>query len=423
MHETSFPLKPIDNRDDLFYPDLELNISKVLPTALSLLGKKFPKTRLLNECLSSKKGWNSIQKSKISNVVLIVLDALGFEHFMRYSRIMKAKFKTNGIALCSVFPTITSTCITSINLGQMPVNHGIVGQKIRFNEIDNIVDTLTMRTKQMIQGDIHSLGINVQSWLWSDFISLEQDKIENLQLIEKDIANKGLSHLTRENQNAIGYYSHIDCFAAAKRILEHPREKKLFLNIYIGSIDSISHRYTTESQELEDEIENVEQLLFTMFERIDPKIAAETAVFITADHGQENLTEEQKIIVTPEEETYLSTILKTRGRSGRVIHLYSKDGKKEEVLHWFKEKVAAKGIVISSEEYSKYMGKGADDSKVIERIGDVQVILGKNASLFFGHSGNYDQEYNLALNATHGSLSRNELVVPLLFGTIEDLLK
>ena len=89
MLENSFPLKSIDNRDDLFYPDLELNISKVLPTALSLLGKNFPKTRLLNEYLNSKKGWNIIQKSKITNVILIVLDALGFEHFMRYSMIMK----------------------------------------------------------------------------------------------------------------------------------------------------------------------------------------------------------------------------------------------------------------------------------------------------------------------------------------------
>ncbi|NHJ03259.1 MAG: PglZ domain-containing protein [Candidatus Heimdallarchaeota archaeon] len=423
MHENSFPLKSINNRDDLFYPDLELNISKVLPTALSVLGKNFPKTRLLNKYLNSKKGWDSIQKSEISNVVFIVLDALGFEHFMRYSKILKLKFKTNGIALCSVFPTITSTCMTTINLGQMPVNHGIVGQKIRFNEIDNIVDTLTMRTKQMNQGDIHSFGINVQRWLWSDFISLDHDKFEDLQLIEKDIANKGLSHLTRENQNAIGYYSHIDCFAAAKRILEHPREKKLFLNIYISSIDSISHRYTTESQELEDEIENIERLLFKMFERIDPKIATKTAVFITADHGQENLTEEQKIIITEKDEDYLSTILTTRGRSGRVIHLFVKDGKKKEVVSWFKDKIGKKGIIITSEEYPKFFGKGANNEKVIQRIGEVQIILGKNASIFFGHSGDYDQEYNLALNATHGSLSRNELVVPLLFGTIEDLLK
>ena len=68
------------------------------------------------------------------------------------------------------------------------------------------------------------------------------------------------------------------------------------------------------------------------------------------------------------------------------------------------------------------MGKSANDPRVIERMGDVQLILGKNASIFFGHSGNFDNVYNLGLNATHGSLSRDELVVPLVISSVNDLL-
>ena len=423
MQKKSFDLNPIPNRTDLFYPDLENNISKIVPTALTLLGKKFPKTKILDNYLVDKKGWSKLKKAKITNVLLIVLDALGFEQFKQYSKILKHKFETNGIELSSVFPTITSTCMTSINLGQMPLKHGIVGQKINFKEIGNVVDTLTMRTKEMQIGTLPSFGVRVQEWLWSDFITFDGDEVENLQLIEYNIANKGLSFLIRENQNAIGYYSHIDCFAAAKRILEHPRETKLFLSIYVSSIDSITHRYTTESQELEDEIQNLENLLFTMFKRLPDEIIDNTAVFITADHGQENVTEDQEIVITSEEEHYLSTILKTRGRSGRVLHLFTKDGMREEAVKWFKEKIGEKGIVITPEDYSKFLGKGANNEKVIERMGDVQIILGKNASIYFGHTGNYDPIYHLGLNATHGSLSRDELIVPLIFGTIRDLLE
>ena len=423
MQKKSLPLIPIPNRNDLFYPNLENNISKILPTALSLLGKKFPKIKTLDKYLSEKKGWNKLKETKITNVLFIVFDALGFEQFKQYSKILKQKFETNGIELSSVFPTITSTCMTSINLGEMPIKHGIVGQKIHFEEIGNVVDTLTMRTKEMQIGALPSYGVRVEKWLWSDFITFDENEVENRQLIEHNIANKGLSFLTRENQNAIGYYSHIDCFAAAKRILEHPREKKLFLSIYVSSIDSITHRYTTKSQELEDEIQNLETLLLTMFQRLPAEIMDTTAVFITADHGQENVTEEQEIVITSEEERYLLTILKTKGRSGRVLHLFSKDGKREDVVNWFKEKIGEKGIIITPEDYPKFLGKGANNKKVIERMGDVQVILGKNASIYFGHTGNFDPIYHLDLNATHGSLSRDELLVPLIFGTIRDLLE
>ena len=68
------------------------------------------------------------------------------------------------------------------------------------------------------------------------------------------------------------------------------------------------------------------------------------------------------------------------------------------------------------------MGKGADSQRVIERIGDIQIILGNNAAIFFGHSGEYDPDYHLGLNATHGSLSADELSVPLLLGRVDDLL-
>jgi len=54
LDETAFPLKPLPDRDDLYYPDLDLNISKVVPTALSLLGMDFAQSKILNKYLEQK---------------------------------------------------------------------------------------------------------------------------------------------------------------------------------------------------------------------------------------------------------------------------------------------------------------------------------------------------------------------------------
>ncbi|MCK5046759.1 MAG: hypothetical protein KAS22_09280, partial [Candidatus Heimdallarchaeota archaeon] len=85
-------------------------------------------------------------------------------------------------------------------------------------------------------------------------------------------------------------------------------------------------------------------------------------------------------------------------------------------------KIGDKGVIITPKEYHKFLGKGANTQKIIDRLGDVQVVLGKNASIYFGHSGNYDPVYNLGQNATHGSLSKDELLVPLIVARVDDLL-
>ena len=420
--DTSLELLPIENRADLFYPDLNKNISRVTPTALSLLGLKYPKQKTLGGFLQNNVGWQILEESEIDNVLVFVIDALGYHQFMKYSKLMKKKFTTNGIELSSVYPTITSTAMVSIHLGEMPINHGIVGQRIRFAEIDNVVDTLTLRTEQLAFGDLEQYGINAKNWLWCENPIPSDSNIDRIHLIESHITKSGLSHFINENVRTFGYSSHIDNFAAAKKILETPSDNRRFLILYTASVDSITHRYTTNSYVLKDEVQNIESHFFRMLKGLDPKVAKKTAVFITADHGQENLHQKNKISISYEEEDELKDLLKTRGRSGRVMHLFSKEGKHDETIDWFKEKIGDKGIIITPKDYHKFMGKGANSQRVIDRIGDIQIILGKNAAMFVGHSGEYDPDYHLGLNATHGSLSLDELSVPLLLGRADDLL-
>ncbi|MBD3191704.1 MAG: hypothetical protein GF308_13735 [Candidatus Heimdallarchaeota archaeon] len=425
FNEKSFPLQSIDNRDDLFYPNLDLNISKIKPTALSLLDKKFSEKRMLTRHLKNKEGWKKLQEKSIENILVLILDALGLQEFMRYSQKIKAIANSNCLPLCSVFPTITSSCLATIHLGEMPINHGILGQKIHFREIGNIVDTLSLLALNSNGHSLTSAGVNVKNWLWCDFPLGEESEIMHVQLIEDYLVNKGLSKFIHEKDCAIGYASHVDCFAAAKRILEKEdkKQKKKLLDIYVGSTDAISHRYTPNSKELSWEVENIEKIFLQMLARLDPTVAEKTAVFIVADHGQEPLLDEKKITVSRDEQSEdLDSLLAARGRSGRVIHLFSKEGKREELVSWFEEKLGNAGIVLTPEAYPKLLGRKANNKQVIERLGDVQIILGRNASLFFGHSGNFDPIFNLGLNATHGSLSRNELIVPFVFSTVDDLI-
>ncbi|NHJ40892.1 MAG: alkaline phosphatase family protein [Asgard group archaeon] len=422
MPNNEISLRPIQGRKDLFYPDLDINISKIMPTMLRLFNYKFQKTQTFSQEIDNKENWKELSENKIKNILFVTIDALGYYQFKKFSTLLKEKFEKYGLVISSVYPTITSTCITTLKYGEMPINHGIVGHKINVPEIDNIVDTLTLRSKNSLIS-LPYAGVNVKHWVWTDLPHKDDQNLHYHSLIENHITNSGLSYLVYEKQDSIGYSSNVDCFAAAQRILETNDGKNRLIDLYIGSIDHIQHRYTNDSPVLKQELKTIEQSLFWMLKQLTPKIATETAIVITADHGQENITSENKIIVSPEEEEELNNLIRARGRSGRVIHLYAKENKQEEVVDWFTDKINEKGIVLTPKDYPKLMGKGANTPKIVERLGDIQVILGDKASMFFGHSGEYDSTYGLGLNATHGSLSKDELLVPLLIGRVSDFIE
>ncbi|NHJ49549.1 MAG: alkaline phosphatase family protein [Asgard group archaeon] len=421
--ENYMVLKPFKDRNDLYYPDLNRNISKVLPTALTLLDYKFPKSKTLSQELSSLEGWQKSKEGNVKNILLITIDALGYQQFMDYSKLLKEKSQSHSLCISSVFPTITSTCISTLKYGEMPIQHGIVGHRINFAEIGNVVDTLTLRARNSV-ATLPQAGVKVKDWIWSDFpFCSSKSDLSYYRLNEDHIVNSGLSHIVSENLYAIGHSSSVDCFGAAQKILETNEPSKKIVDAYVGSVDHVTHRYTTKSEILKEEIRILEQVLFNMMRRLAPKVAEETVVIITADHGQENLIKENKIVISQDEEEKLASLIRNRGRSGRVIHLYSKEGKQDKVIEFFEKKVGEKGVILTPKDYPSLMGKGADEKKVVDRLGDVQVVLGKGASMFFGHSGEYDPEFNLGLNATHGSLSKNELLVPLIIGRISDIIK
>jgi hypothetical protein len=405
-------------REDLFYPDLQRNIAQIAPTALTLLKKKFPLERTLLPHLAEKSGWQQLASQKISKVIYIILDAIGSEQFYDHANVFKKRFSTNGLVVSSVYPTITSTCIPSLQLGQMPVKHGILGHKIYFKEINNIVNTLNLYAYGNRGCNLTKAGVDVRPWQWSEELINTKDNIIDVRLIENEIANKGLSLFLTNEEPYIGYSSHVDCFACTERILEKNRNNKLFLNIYIGSTDSIAHRFTPSSDILSEEIQNIESLLLRLFQRLDPEIAKETAFIITSDHGQETIKEERKIIVSEEEREELDRYIHFYGRSGRIIHFYTKKEKQEDFIQWLEKKIDSKGVIATPKDYPLLLGPGSHQKEVLNRLGEVQLILGAESAIYFGHSGNFDLTYDLDLNATHGSLTKSELLVPFFFDRV-----
>jgi hypothetical protein len=76
-------------------------------------------------------GWLPSPARAAAQVVLLVLDGLGWDQLQARRDLVPTLAAMAGGPITSVAPTTTATALTSIALGQPPASHGIVGYRLR----------------------------------------------------------------------------------------------------------------------------------------------------------------------------------------------------------------------------------------------------------------------------------------------------
>ena len=98
-----------------------------------------------------------------SQVVLLVLDGLGWEQLRDRPDVAPTLGAMAGGPITSVAPTTTATALTSIVVGRAPADHGIVGYRLR------------------VDGPDHDLVLNVLRWRTALGDARETVRPESLQ--------------------------------------------------------------------------------------------------------------------------------------------------------------------------------------------------------------------------------------------------
>ncbi len=76
-------------------------------------------------------GWLPAPVHGASQVVLLVLDGLGWEQLQRFGAAAPTLASASGGPITSVAPTTTATALTSLTTGVSPSVHGVVGYRLR----------------------------------------------------------------------------------------------------------------------------------------------------------------------------------------------------------------------------------------------------------------------------------------------------
>ncbi|MBS7247941.1 MAG: alkaline phosphatase family protein [Candidatus Jordarchaeales archaeon] len=410
---------------ELYRPNYKQNIFSVIPTALKILGAEPDRTNLL----SNRKFKRHLEEAccfDVDKIVCIIIDSVGVKQFSFFEKMNSAWDSLGKPALSSVFPTVTSSAIVSIHFGLPPERHGIVGHKVWFQQLGTVVDTLKMASIKAPSTDrLVRSGIDVRVLLLENnlYRTLNDTGIVHFELMPSSIAKIGLSHVLGVEDTTLEFENLVDAFSTLRSILNKYAERKALINLYFDMTDVISHKYGPLSEEYRLTAHHIEEVFSHFLKHLNDN---KVAFMFFSDHGQEEISKEKITNVLEEEAGSVAQYLKSPpGRSGRVVHFYVKDGKEDDVRGWVKEKVGENGLLMDFDEACRVFSlkpKGKFRSEIKSRMGDLLLVMNAGAELRFQRKEEKEKLIEEEWRGSHGSMTSNELLVPLLAAR-SDILK
>ena len=364
--------------DQPIFPDYSgANVRAIVPT-------------LLAPNRSADRAWMPAPVRDVRQVVVLVLDGLGWEQFGQFREHMPTLATFAGGPITTVAPSTTATALTSITTGLTPGEHGLVGYRIDVG--GEILNVLRWATEA---GDARRKHEPRRVQPFAPFMG------EPVPVVTKaDFERTGFTDAHLRGGRMVGWRTASSLAVTVGQLL---REGEPLIYAYYDGIDKIAHErgfgpyYEAELRSADDVVEQVRSQL------ID-----DSALLVTADHGQVD-------VGTNTRELAADVSKMTRGLSGegRFRWLHARPGSVDDLLQAARAMHGDVAWVMSRQELVDGGWFGSVVSPpVAARFGDVALIT--KAPISFvdpADSGPYP------LVCRHGSLTSAEMLVPLLAST------
>jgi len=343
---------------------------------------------------------------EVEKLLLIILDSLGYTFSLSFKDVYeKAKFST---ILTSTAPSTTSTAIASIFYGLTPLEHGILGYHMYLERLGTVVNILKFTPILNPSRDsLLDYGVSYETLIPHEtlFQILVENGVKTVKLLPENLTESSYTNLTSKGAEKKGYVTLADMFA---KILEEIKDEEPKLIVaYWWGLDTIQHLYGTQSREASIEFSTFMYLLNELV--LNDIDSSKCRVILTSDHGQINVN--SMIHLDQIEEVVDSLLVPPAGES-RFFTLFLRN--KEAITKLFKERFSKETIVFDRDEVIKYGILGLDgNSKFIKRVGDILVVCKEDVAFLYKLRRESNDKIE-KLKALHGSLTAEEMLVPLL---------
>ncbi|MDY6875654.1 MAG: alkaline phosphatase family protein [Chloroflexota bacterium] len=361
----------------------------------------------------------------VQSVVLVILDAVGHSHFRRmlseeHSILNRLAQAGRFIPVTSVFPSTTVAALTTLWTGRTPLGHGFLGTKLLLSDQGVLANMLHLSPAASRQPE------ELLNWDWKpeEFVTvptlaqqLTAGGVQAVAHTHLPFIGDGLTRIfLRGMIDVQGHVGFSDMWINLRHTLIQRRGKPLFTSVYWGNTDTIAHLYGPDREPFQAELRHLVRSLEEDFVAPLPMEAREGALLIiTADHGQIATPPERDVRLS-DHPTLQQTLLLPPAGESRAAYLYVRPGQAETLRTYVIEHLAGRFLLMEVEQAlaAGLFGPEQPTPELRGRLGDFLLLAQDDSRIVVN-------EEKIEFHGHHGSLTREEMLVPLLMARLDAL--
>ncbi|MDA8370526.1 MAG: alkaline phosphatase family protein [Nocardiopsaceae bacterium] len=326
---------------------------------------------------------------------VLLIDGMGWELLVRNRA--RAPFLSSLIGASTTitagFPTTTATSLTTFGTGLAPGHHGVFGYQVAVPGSDRILNQLRWDP-----------DIDPETWQprATVYQRAEQAGVATAYVAAGAYEGSGLSRASARGSRYTPANDITELAVKAAAALTAHERALVF--VYHSDLDTYGHMFGVDSDYWRLHLGHVDRLA----EQIADTLPADTAMYITADHGMVDTSPASRVDV--QSDPVLSTGVRVLAGEPRVRQVYTRDGATADVLAAWRERLADRAVVMERDQAIADGLFGDVDDGLRDRIGDVLALARADTVLITPRTERVESTFI----GHHGSLTADELRVPLL---------
>lgn len=342
---------------------------------------------LLDRFDSPLPNWLPAGLAGARQVVLLVLDGLGWEQLCARAHLAPALSAAAFGPITSVAPTTTATALTSITTGLVPAVHGVMGYRVAVD--CDVMNVLRWTTSS---GDARSTVPP------KDFQPLPAFRGSPVSAVTKaEFAATGFTSAHLQGSSLRGWRVPSSLVVEVGRAVSRGER---FVYAYYDGVDKVAHEFGL-GEHYEAELGFVDRLV----DQLAAGLPAGAALVVTADHGQ---VEVGPSVLEVDAEVLGGDVVLASGE-GRFRWFHTPQGRERDLASRLSEAYGHLAWVRTrSELESEGWFGGTLDGAVADRVGQVALVAHQPVAF-----SDPDDTGEMSLVCRHGSLTSAEVLVPV----------
>lgn len=343
-----------------------------------------------------------LRKSK--NIVLIVVDGMGYYYLSEYGR-GSTIHKNTKDRITSIFPSDTAPCLTTFFTALAPQQHAISGWYMYLKEHRVLAAIVPFALKNNRKVPLTRLDIAPKN-IFDQKTVFEKITASSYVIVPRKILRSDYTSTQAAKAKKIGYDTLPAFFDKIKKIL-HCGDKRKFVYGYIDCFDSLCHKYGTRSKQAHDYFWAFDKQLNLFLKSTDLR---DTAIIITADHGAIDTTKPKTIRLGKHQKLVKMLALPLCGNP-RVAYCYVQRAKIKQFRYYVKKYLNYCCRLYDSRMLIRrhYFGLFKPNRRLRKRIGTFCLVMKENYII----KDSVQPKISKPQIGVHGGLSKEEMYVPL----------